>query len=431
MFDLNVPRYSHLFMLFTIVIIIAIHTYDTIDAITQHNPPFTNIEDGSIAQRAVMIYPTKTGGDEWFMDANLQNDKRFDANANLTKNQDGSWSVNSSGQTTLNIWSNDSGDFRQKGGMNTYNQNIIESRGYWYKPSDWKNVEMTGYFKLSDYVEDEYSTYSRSIWHNRTHNGCGGSDYKLKLHFDGSVTFDKEEWHVHYSEQPKLAWMPEHKIIDGLGNLTNKWIGLKNVVYNIEQNGTTYPKLEMWIDQNNSNIWEKVSKYYDLGRTADAPLMFLDCDGWDNSNEHGYDDISFTFDSSNNQDNCKASSADEINRNLANRYTIRGWSHDSEKAENIFSDEYMLHRFIEVVEGQDEYNNKNIDSSRVSAIPIIIWHNIANNVKDDPYTTTSVSLFESEIKYLSDNGFTVLTMSNLEYDEGNSVLKIKGSVNQG
>jgi peptidoglycan/xylan/chitin deacetylase (PgdA/CDA1 family) len=181
----------------------------------------------------------------------------------------------------------------------------------------------------------------------------------------------------------------------------------------------------------NVTIINTVSKYYDLGRTADAPLMFLDCDGWDNSNERGDDDISFTFDSSNNQDNCKASSADEINRNLANRYTIRGWSHDSEKAENIFSDEYMLHRFIEVVEGQDEYNNKNIDSSRVSAIPIIIWHNIANNVKDDPYTTTSVSLFESEIKYLSDNGFTVLTMSNLEYDEGNSVLKIKGSVNQG
>jgi hypothetical protein len=38
---------------------------------------------------------------------------------------------------------------------------------------------MTGYFKLNEYVE-ESSTYSRSIWHNRTHNGCGGSDYKLK-----------------------------------------------------------------------------------------------------------------------------------------------------------------------------------------------------------------------------------------------------------
>ena len=44
--------------------------------------------------------------------------------------------------------------------------------------------------------------------------------------------------------------------------------------------------------------------------------------------------------------------------------------------------------------------NSEIDDSRIRAIPIIIWHNIANNVKDDPYTTTSVDLFESEIKYL-------------------------------
>jgi hypothetical protein len=37
--------------------------------------------------------------------------------------------------------------------------------------------------------------------------------------------------------------MPEHKIVDGLGNLTNKWIGLESVVYKIEQNGTSHPKL--------------------------------------------------------------------------------------------------------------------------------------------------------------------------------------------
>ena len=34
-------------------------------------------------------------------------------------------------------------------------------------------------------------------------------------------------------------------------------------------------------------------------------------------------------------------------------------------------------------------------------------------------------MFESEIKYLSDNGFTVVTMSDLEYDEVSNALKIK------
>jgi hypothetical protein len=223
-------------------------------------------EDRVETTKVGMIYQTKKGGDEWFMDPNkLKEDKRFDANANLTKNQDGSWSVNSKEHSRLDVWTKDSSNFRQKAGMDTYNHSIIEERGFWHKSSDWKNTEMTGYFKLNNYVEDEYSTYARSIWHNRTHNGCGGSDYKPKLHFDGSVSLDKEEWHVHYTDQPKPPWMPENKRIDGLGNLTNKWIGLKNILYNMEQNGTSYPKMEMWIDQNNNNTWKKIHEYVDKG----------------------------------------------------------------------------------------------------------------------------------------------------------------------
>jgi hypothetical protein len=181
------------------------------------------------------------------------------------RNSDGSWSVDSKGQTRLNVWTEGSGNFRQNEGIDTYNHSVIEARGYWYKPSDWRNVEMTGYFRLNEYVEDEYSTYSRSIWHNRTHNGCGGSDYKLQLHFDGSVSLDKEEWHVHYTDQPKPSWMLERKIIDGLGNLTNKWVGLKNIIYNTYQNGTFHPTMEVWIDQTNNGTWKKVHEYTDKG----------------------------------------------------------------------------------------------------------------------------------------------------------------------
>lgn len=250
----------------TIAIIIAIALYNYYIIDLSRLPYDDKIRNRTKPMQGDTIYPTKAGGEEWFMDIDeLHKDKRFDANANLTRNQDGSWSVDSEEKTRLNVWTKGSGDFRKKGGMDTYNHSIIEGRGFWYKPSDWKNTEMTGYFKLNEYVDDEFSIYIRSIWHNRTHNGCGGSDYKLKLHFDGSVTLDKEEWHVHYTDQPKPPWMPEHKIIDGLGNLTNKWIGLKNILYNIEQNGTFYPKMEMWIDQTNNNTWKKVHEYVDRG----------------------------------------------------------------------------------------------------------------------------------------------------------------------
>jgi hypothetical protein len=124
---------------------------------------------------------------------------------------------------------------------------------------------MTGYFKLKEFVEDEYSMFSRSILHNRNQSGCGGSDYKLQLHFDGTVSAEKEEWHVHYTDQPeKLPREPDHKDIE-LGNLTNKWVGLKNIVYNTDQNGTFYPTMEMWIDETNNGTWKKVYEYMDTG----------------------------------------------------------------------------------------------------------------------------------------------------------------------
>ena len=46
---------------------------------------------------------------------------------------------------------------------------------------------------------------------------------------------------------------------------------------------------------------------------------------------------------------------------------------------------------------------------------------------------TDVNLFDAEMKYLYDNGFKVLTMSDLGYDENSKYLyiKIKSSFMQG
>ena len=53
--------------------------------------------------------------------------------------------------------------------------------------------------------------------------------------------------------------------------------------------------------------------------------------------------------------------------------------------------EKSIPRFKEVVDSQTKYNT----DTKINAVPIIIWHNIANNVQDDPYTTTSIELFEA------------------------------------
>ena len=102
-----------------------------------------------------------------------------------------------------------------------------------------------------------------------------------------------------------------------------------------------------------------------------------------------------------------------------------GWTHDSERHQNGYDDPQMLERFIEIVEGQSKYNNER----KMGAIPIIIWHNVEDNTIIDAHTTTTTKLFEAEIKYLHDNGFTVLTMDDLIYDERTNSLKIKEGIN--
>lgn len=131
-----------------------------------------------------------------------------------------------------------------------------------------------------------------------------------------------------------------------------------------------------------SSVINTVASHYELARTATDPLAFLGCDG-----------------------DC-----------TTNKYSIMGWSHDSEKKSNTYNDKQMFERFIQVVNSQNEYN-----TNGVNAVPILIWHKIDNS--NEEYST-SLNLFEAEIKYLYDNGFTVLTMADLIYDDGSKYLKI-------
>jgi peptidoglycan/xylan/chitin deacetylase (PgdA/CDA1 family) len=134
------------------------------------------------------------------------------------------------------------------------------------------------------------------------------------------------------------------------------------------------------------SVINTVASYYGLARTATDPLAFLSCDSSD----------------------C-----------TANRYSIMGWSHDSERKNNVYDDQQMLERFVQVVNSQNEYN-----ANGVNVVPILIWHKIDNS--NDEYST-SIDLFEAEIKYLYDNGFTVFTMADLVYDDDGKYLKISGS----
>jgi len=158
-----------------------------------------------------------------------------------------------------------------------------------------------------------------------------------------------------------------------------------------------------------ASVIDIVAKYYSLARTASDPLMFLHCDG---------------FKDQSSQTDCRTYSDGNDGRklNFVNRYSIIGWSHDAERRDNSYDDSEMYNRFVEVVNSQSMYNT----GDTVDAIPIVIWHRIDNGGKGDPdISATTIDLFEKEIKYLHDNGFKVLTMADVGYDENSNYLYLK------
>jgi peptidoglycan/xylan/chitin deacetylase (PgdA/CDA1 family) len=151
----------------------------------------------------------------------------------------------------------------------------------------------------------------------------------------------------------------------------------------------------------NKTIVDIVSKYYELATRGNDPLMFLRCDGM---KQYG-------------QKDCKTYT-DNGTPTYANKYSIRNWSHDFEKVENSYTDPQALERFIEVVNSQSRYNK----DGTIEAIPIIMYHGIGDSKKD---SVTNIDLFQKEMKYLHDNKFKVITISDFAYNEKHDYLYIK------
>ena len=205
------------------------------------------------------IYPTANKGETWFFNSSYPNDGQFDPNdANITKNSDGSWHV-APGKTRMLAFTKSSGEPSDAIRLNlsTYNYSQLSQTGYWYKPTDWKNVEITGYFKpVAIKEKNDISLVSRSVRHDtKVYGGCGGSSYHNNISIDnGAFRFKKEMWHAQYMRTPYFNTT--------IGSIMNKWTGFKGIVYNLANNSV---KLESYVDKDANNQWIKVAELVDSG----------------------------------------------------------------------------------------------------------------------------------------------------------------------
>ena len=141
---------------------------------------------------------------------------------------------------------------------------------------------------------------------------------------------------------------------------------------------------------------------FSIGGFVTGP-MFLRCDGWKQSST---------------QTDCRTYS-DNGTLNHVNRYDIKERTHNALDTRYSHNDTQIFDKFVQLVDSQTNYNKNGI----IDAVPIIGYHDIDNN---KTITSTDVNLFDAEMKYLHDNGFKVLTMSDLAYDEKSNYLYIKG-----
>lgn len=211
-----------------------------------------------------MIYPTLSGGETWFFNPTNPEDGQFDKNgAEISKNSDGSWRLQP-GTTRMLTFTKSSGlpSDEVRSSLPTYDYSRLAQTGYFYKPTDWKNVEITIYVKVlsASGGGDEISLVSRSVRHsNNVHEGCGGSSYHNNIDFtNGKFKFKKEMWHVNYDIKPYSGIT--------IGSTMDKWIGFKGVVYNLPDGSV---KLESYVDKDNNNNWQKATEMVDKANWGD------------------------------------------------------------------------------------------------------------------------------------------------------------------
>jgi hypothetical protein len=126
--------------------------------------------------------------------------------------------------------------------------------------------------------------------------------------------------------------------------------------------------------------------------------MFLHCYGWNHEQR------------SSSQTDCRPYSNDGT-LNYANRYDIKEVSHNGLDTDYSHDDTQIFKKFVQLVNNQINFNK----DGTINAVPIIGYHDIDNNK----------TIFDAEMKYLHDNGFKVLTMADLGYDENSNYLYVK------
>jgi hypothetical protein len=300
--------------------------------------------------------------------------------------------------TFSQLSSNASSSIEDGGSTNNKVVILIFDRGYKSQFTNAKPIlDNYGYkatiFTICNYIGEEKSTMSWEEIETLHKEGYDIQSHGMNHKDLTSLSSDEREFEVGQSKKCLL----DH--------------GINSTIYSAAFNrGADDPE-----------IIDTIAKYFDFGFLGHSTLMFLHCDGWEK----------FGFDKSNyeGQTDCRTYDDDGGGTPTpTNRYSIKEWSQDREhyrinkkypgsSPHGTMISEILFDKFVKIVDSQTKFNI----NGEINAIPLITYHNI----NEDENISTSEELFAKEMKYLHDNGFRVLTVSDLDYNENNNYFFIK------
>jgi hypothetical protein len=195
------------------------------------------------------LYPNEDGEPAWFLN---NEDPEADDNFLMTSDND------------IELEDEDSDVFELDAETGTQKHGV---RIHADSPDDeWRNMEMTGYFRLQE-GNDQFTLVARQGPTYNDDGGCGAYGYYGMLSAEGDAFFKKKLFHHGgYSDRTAV----EENVVD---DLHDRWVGIKLVVYDLDDDAV---KLELWVDDGNEeNNWRKVTDYVDDG---DWETDGSDCD---------------------------------------------------------------------------------------------------------------------------------------------------------
>jgi len=204
-------------------------------------PPNPPSQGGGVDRFGIeQIYSTASGGPTWYIEE--QEDPTSDGHFYY-----GMFRTTTVDYSGNGVWRVDARSGTQEHGIRMH----VDS-----PTGKWKNTEITGYFRVLD-GNDQITMIARHGPSYHDDGGCLAYGYYGMTAVDGHVFFKKKLWHFDDGYTKRLAQ------IDALDNILNDWIGMKFVVYDLE-NGDV--KLELWIDEGDmTNNWRKVTELVDDG----------------------------------------------------------------------------------------------------------------------------------------------------------------------